>query len=203
MLLRIYQASLRLYPDSYQARYNKQILQTMHDVLKNEPSAMRRHWYVLKEITTNPLNALEQYVIVFSKQKHVTPKTLISLIALGLLVPFFIALSVDEVAEFATGDHLYNTWLWSRGVLITWIAVLPFISLVIALSVYIISLIRQKKKRSPFAKRYWLLIGTIFLSASILFLVVFHSGARCWITNSSPDAIVNCTQKSILRSDSH
>lgn len=203
MLLNIYKFLLQLYPDQYQKQYSQQILQTIEDILANEKKTGKRYWILAKEIMVTPINALEQYVIIFATERRMTPKTILSLAALMLLSPFVVALLADEIAEFTTGDHLYNTWLWSRGALIVWIVVLPFISLVISLSIYIISLIRQiKKKVSPFAKRYWLVLLTILFSAGILFLVVFHDSAHCWHGKTPINDVISCTESGILGGDS-
>lgn len=206
MLLRLYIKLLGLYPDQYRQHYTKQIRQTLQDILKHEPSKNKRHLILVKEILTLPLSAGEQYLITFSKQRHMSPKTIISLIALGLLIPFVIALLIDEISEFTTGGHLYNTWLWSRPVLLIWIVILPFISLVLALSTYLISLLRQRNKihiGSLLAKRYWLPIVTIVFSVGILCLVVFHDTVHCWLVGVDARNIISCTESGLLGGDTH
>jgi len=204
MLLRIYQELLKLYPEDYQKQYKQQILQTMGDVLANEPHANKRHLILIKEIITTPINALEQSFIAFSTRRHTTPWLVISITSLALLAPFFIAIAIDEISEFITGGHLYNTWLWNSTVLFIWIVALPFASLVLSLSTYLVSLIRHRNKKMFFlGKKYWLTIITILLSVGILSLAIFHDSMRCWMKVTSVNNIISCTQSGVVNSDKH
>lgn len=205
MLLKLYAYFLNLYPEHYQKSYKADMLQTMEDILTHESRA-RSTLTLLREVVVTPVNALEQYAIDFSRSRHTTPKTTITLVALSLLAPFFISLVIDELAEFITGGHLYNTWLWSKPVLLVWMVILPLISLAISLSVYAVSLIRHirtTRRYTPVAKRYWLTISTILLSAAILALVVFHDSSQCWHHQTQINTILNCTETTILSTDQH
>lgn len=182
------------------------MLQTMEDILSDTPRPEARSIILLKEIIATPLNACEQYLVIYSKNKGVSARTIAALIALVLLLPFLIALIADEISELLNGNHLYSSWLWSTPVLFIWIVLLPFVSLVLSLSIYIISLIRQRKqnkKINPLAKRYWLVIFTMLFSLAILCLVVFHDSVHCWFSSTSLNKMVTCTEQNILTIDIH
>ena len=205
MLLKIYELFLKLYPERYQEKYAREMLQTMRDIISHE-SKTRSAIVLLKDILITPLNAGEQYIIYFSENRHVTPKTVVSLVALFLLLPFFLSIVMDEVTEFVSGGHLYNTWLWSRPVLLVWIVLLPLLSLTISLLIYILSLIRQArkdKKITPLSKRYWLVFVTIILSLGILVIVVFHDSTHCWFSKTEISNVLTCTESGILGGDQH
>lgn len=206
MLFSLYRSLLHLYPESYQAKYGTPMLQTMEDILSNTPKSYARKLFLLKEIIATPLNACEQYLVLYSKNKGVSSTTVATLIALALLLPFLFALIADEISELLTGNHLYTSWLWSTPVLFIWIVLLPFISLALSISIYVISLVRQKKKNHKInllAKRYWLVIFTIIISLGILGLVVFHDSVHCWFSSTSLNKVVTCTEQNILTIDRH
>jgi ABC-type multidrug transport system permease subunit len=205
MLLKLYAHLLKLYPDHYQTSYKAGMIQTMEDIVANE-SRSRSMFILLREGIITPVNALEQYAIDFSHHRHVKPGTIVTLIAVLLLTPFFISIIIDEITEFTVGGHLYNTWFWSRPLLEVWIVFLPFICLALSLSTYVVSLCRhiQKERRvNPFAKRYWLILSTIILSAGILVLVMFHDSASCWSRQTNITNVLTCTETGFVTSDFH
>ena len=205
MLLRLYIHLLNLYPQQYQKRYRTHMVHTMQDILTDEPHPARRTLVLLQEIVTTPLNAAEEYIAEFSRQRHITSLMVLSLSACALLVPFVIAIIIDEVTELVTsGSHLYNGWVWSRPVLFVWIVVLPFLSLALAVSAYIVTIMRQRVRKQPvhlFAKRYWLLFSAILCAAGILSLVVLPDTVHCLF--EAPNHIVSCTESGIFRLDLH
>lgn len=182
------------------------MLQTMEDILQDTPKPYARNMLLLKEIIATPLNACEQYLVLYSKNKGISARTVVALIALALLLPFIFALIADEISELLTGAHLYTSWLWSTPILFIWIVLLPFMSLALSISIYAISLVRQKRqghKINLLAKRYWLVIFTIIISLGILGLVVFHDSVHCWFSSSSLNKVVSCTEQNVLTIDIH
>lgn len=208
-LLSIYQKLLSLYPEQYRKKYGSQMVQTMDDMLAHESNRLQRVGIWLKEIIVLPPNLFEQHMIAVSRRGGLAPKTLMGFVALALLIPFFISMILDEFSEHFTGQHLYETWLWSQPVLTTWVILLPLISLFISLVTFLLLVLRTSLRKGRFTLRlqkFWLLIVASVLSAGILFIVAFHDSANCWLGNPINSVLqlnktVQCTEKGFSSGD--
>lgn len=206
---RLYKKLLFLYPEQFRRKYGQQLLQTFDDILANEPSKFNRIGLCVKEIFIMPINIVEQHLINISRRGGLQKKTVVSIVAFTLLVPFILSLMSDEIAESLYGQHLFNTWLWSAPVLITWVIILPLISLVISLLTYLISVFRTSKKNGALSlqlRRSWPIITTFSLSLGILLIVVFHDSAHCWLGNpinevSHLSNTIRCTTRGLMGGD--
>lgn len=201
----VYEPLLSLYPKQYRKRYGTQILQTIEDMLDNEPRVMRRMAIWAKEIIVLPGNAFEQHMAAVARRGNLTPNMLAGLIALGLLVPFFIAMALDEMSERFYSQHLYGSWFWSKPILTVWIIALPMLSLFTSLVTWGVLALRASAKRGRVTlqvKKLWLVITLAFVSSGVLFIVVLHNGFRCWTGHvTGLNQAVQCTENIFLSTD--
>ncbi len=206
-----YQLMLSFYPEHYREQYGMQAAQTLDDMLADTSSRGKRALIWARELLVLPGNAAEQHLIELSRRGHLRPRTLVDMIALALLLPFVLAIVIDEFSEYFSSSHLYGSWLWSLPVLLIWALVLPLFSLAISSIALILSLLRsrQRQVKSPHHLQIpWQTIVVGVLALGLLSLTVFHDSVQCWTTNPG-NAIANisqtsqCTSQTMLRIDFH
>lgn len=194
-----------LYPEQYRKEYGTQIIYTLEDMLANEPRATRRLGIWMREIIVLPGNVLEQHVIAIARRGGPTSAALMGFISLALLVPFFIAMLLDEISERFYNQHLYGSWFWSKPVLTVWIVVLPLLSLFVSLATYVLLTLRANMRMGKLSfqlRRLWLLIATGLIALGVLFIVTFHDSSNCWFGNAtSLNRAIQCTESIFLNSD--
>lgn len=201
----VYGALLFLYPKPYRKKYGNQILQTVEDMLEDEPQTLRRLRIQLREIVVLPGNAFEQHLAIVARKENLTPSILMGIIALSLLLPFFVAMASDEISEHFYNQHLYGSWFWSKPVLTVWVIALPLLSLFTSLTTGAILILRaslKKRKLTLPLKKLWLISLAALTSSGVVFLVVIHDSSQCWTGNATKlsDA-VHCTENIFLSSD--
>lgn len=205
----LYQKLLLLYPEQYRKKYGVQIMQTMEDMIDSEPRTLRKIALWLKEVVVLPGNVLEEHMAVIAHRGGLTANALIGFISLFFLIPFLIAMIADEISERLYGEHLYDTWLWSKPMLKIWVIVLPLLSLFISIVTYSLLTLRASLRNGKITfqiKRLWLVIAAGLISSGILFVVAFHDSARCWIVGPNANTTwvnraVQCTENYFLNSD--
>lgn len=201
----IYKKILLLYPQQYRRQYGAQIVQTIEDMLVNEPRRLQRVYIWTKEIMVLPGNIFEQHMADIAHKGGLTSSALMGLISLVLLAPFFAAMMLDEVSERLYNQHLYGTWFWSKPILTIWVIALPLISLFISLVTYLVLTLRASIRAGRIslqARRLWPLIATALISSGVLFVVAFHDSAGCWLGGATNlNEAVQCTERVFLNSD--
>jgi len=179
----VYSRVLRLYPVPYRERYTEQMLQTTADMLDGVPDNLRlRLWvHIVLEL---PGSIVHQRLIYATQAlMHETPtyvrrNTMVSAL---LMVPFCAIAVINDM----TGHSLYQTWFWSYSVLLTWILLLPALSLIISGTTFISWLYGRKKQGSSLLRSIkdirhnWAMLALSFLGFVILGLVFFHDSVRC------------------------
>ncbi|HVV25961.1 MAG TPA: hypothetical protein VHC21_02935 [Candidatus Saccharimonadales bacterium] len=185
----IYSRILKLYPPAYRQQYGEQMLQTLADMLDHEPSPLRRLRTYLRLAVDVPVTLTSQQVRYAGRAffdetpVYVRRNTFISF---AFFLPFLLIAITNDLAAHG----FYHTWLWSFGVLLTWIIVLPSIGLIISLVTFAAWLIdRRKHNRQPWARTLfdfahnWPMLALSGLGVLILLLVFFHDSAYCVIDN--------------------
>jgi hypothetical protein len=199
-----YDLLLFLYPKSYREKYGDQIIQTIEDMLDNEPHVLRKASIWAKEIIVLPGNVLEQHMAVVAHRRNLTPNILIGLVALTLLVPFFVASVLDELSEYFANQHLYDSWFWSKPMLTIWVIILPMMSLFVSLATWAVLALRASIKNRRVTlqfKKLRLIVIVALVSFGTLFITVVYNGFGCWSHGASLNKAIQCTETIFLNAD--
>lgn len=184
----VYAYLLRLYPRAYQEKYGAQMLQTLADMLDAAPSRARRTEIWLRLAFDVPISAGRQqlsfagHALTHETPQYVRRNTLISA---AFFLPFFVIVIANDL----TAHGLYGTWLWSFGVLFTWIVCLPTLGLLVSAMTLLAWLSSSRKSGGSWlssllaVRRTWPLLALIALGAGILLLVFFHDSVHCVLGN--------------------
>lgn len=185
-----YRRLIQLYPKSYRDRFADPMLQTLADMLDNEVSGARRAAIWIRTSAELPVglirqNAINLGIATMDQMPRYIKQN--GLIAGLLLLPFVLALIANWLDKLIYNHTLYNSWLWSYPLLLTWVLILPALALVIALSSYAVYL-RQSNGTSFFRtildiRRNWPVTTVGVMATGIILMVFFHDSIHCLIHN--------------------
>lgn len=189
----VYSKILKLYPESYVSRYEKELLQTTADMLDDTSSHFAR-FIIWSRIAINlPFNLSKQqiqYVGGIMNKETPTYIKLISLLCALLLLPFFSALIANGLDKVINNHTLYGSWVWSFSVIRIWVLVLPVIAALLALITFGIYILGHKNKRNKKdgllvrnldIKHSWPILFIGIAAFGILFMLRFHDSFACWV----------------------
>jgi hypothetical protein len=107
-----------------------------------------------------------------------------------LLLPFILAVASNSIDRIFFGHTLYQSWLWSRAAILTWIVILPALALALAISSYVTYLVTNHGRRKLSLiqrlfdiKHTWPVILTGVFALGVVFILLFHDSAHCWRQN--------------------
>lgn len=177
---KLYEHALGLYPSNYREAYAEQMLQTLHDMLADQPSrsARTRIWLrawsdVLSTVVQQNLAASQQAALQTNREVRVA-----TTVGGSLMLPFIIILLANAIARLAFNHDLYRSWLWATPVLTTWIVIFPGLALIIAIT----ETVRALRKKMKLV-RLWPLAVIGLTGLGVLGLVVFHDSTHCLVHN--------------------
>jgi hypothetical protein len=177
----VYSRLLKLYPAPYRERYGEQMLQTLADMLDASSSVSGRSavWVQVSFDLPGSI-ARQQLSFVGNVFTRETPAFVRrnSVISTILLAPFFVIAITNDI----DAHRLYNTWLWSAGVLFTWIVLLPVLGMALSATTLFFWLRTNKRswRQSLLDLAHnWMILLPIVLGLGILFLVFFHDSVHC------------------------
>jgi hypothetical protein len=195
-LLQLFSLALRLYPNSYRERYERDMLMTVSDMLDEASSPLVRGMIWLHVLADQPTNIMKQQVIVarsgegFGDVPPFIKKS--GLTSAVLLLPFFGALIANGLDKVLFNQSLNQTWVWQRPFIGLWILYFPLIALLLVIGSYIRYVIRGSGKNGHSALRrifdlphFWPLVGTGVIATGILFIIFFHDSVACWVRSPS------------------
>ena len=202
----IYNQLLRLYPREYREHFAPQMLQTLGDMLDDQPSHFGRIGIWMRVIMDLPMSVMRQNVFALEHNlTHETPGFIKrnGMVSATLLIPFIGALCANALNKVFYNHSLFNSWLWSSAILKTWVLFLPMIALAIATLTYGYFVMTAKEKRIHFRttiRRTWPVLIPLCLACGILMLVQFHDSAHCFLSNplhygTSWHRIMQCAQR--------
>jgi hypothetical protein len=179
----LYQRLLRLYPASYRKKYADQMLQTLGDMLDDQPSKAARVLVWSRVITELPLSIAGQNIITLGGTMSTTPQFVKRNTILGsaLIVPFFVTVIVNSFSQqvFSSG----STWHYPAMASVVY---LPVIATLLLLGTFM-SWLYQKKKRDNIGfwrslldvKHNWLMLVVGGLALLIVAFVFGHDSVGC------------------------
>lgn len=185
----IYSRLLWLYPRPYRDTYGEQMLQTLADMIDNDPTQtgrIRIYTHAMVDLPMSLLNQQAQYIggIMVNETPRYIRRN--SLIAGSLLVPFFGALIANALSKLIGGQTLYNNWLWQAPVLTIWVLWLPVLASLITVITAIVYIWRQSKiehghtfKTLLNIRQDWPLLIVATVGLGILAIVLGHDSAHC------------------------
>lgn len=185
-----YEKLLKLYPKAYRDKYGAEMLQTLEDMLDDQPSSSGRAMVWLRTCLDLPLNVLNQNTLAigdnFIKE---TPDYIKQngIFAGLLLVPFFLIVFVNAIDRAIFNHTLYHSWLWSQASIITWIVVFPSLAIAIAVYSYLTYLFSGSgknklsiRKKILDVRHTWPVIISGVFAAGVILILLFHDSAHCW-----------------------
>jgi len=203
-----YTQLLRLYPKAYRDKYAPQMVQTLADMLDDQPNKYARLAIWLRIGVDLPVSIVHQNIMYIGEVSMPTYIKRNGIIAGLLLVPFLLALIANALTATIYHRDLYNSVVWSTPVLTTWIIILPSLALLIALASYI-NFLQHSPKQTPFfqrlhnVKQVWPIALAGSCGLGILCLVAFHDSAHCPLQNplhtiTQPGKVWQCTTRGFL-----
>jgi hypothetical protein len=180
----MYERMLRLYPEAYRERYAAQMLQTLEDMIDDQPTRFARLAIRLRAIAELPCSIAQQRILVIGGiMHHQTPHYLKrdALIGAILIVPFFITIASGILQNQPVMDN--HAWAAFFTVLII---VLPAIAFVLnSISFMRWSVHESRQRKTSLWKHIFdfahswrqLLVGGLGLF--IVLLVLGHDSAHC------------------------
>ncbi|MBK5225402.1 MAG: hypothetical protein JJD96_02350 [Thermoleophilia bacterium] len=191
---------LSLYSKGYRQRYGDQILQTLADMLDDQPKVTGRAKIWLKVGLDLPISIVCQNSLASgSNLMNDTPKyiKLGGLLAGIMLIPFSLAVIANTLDQAIYNETLYGSRLWDAPILKTWALILPGLALFVAMASYILYVATSGEnkwfKRIIDLKHAWPVILTGLFALSVLFFVFFHDSAHC-VTGNPVHEIQNWHQ---------
>lgn len=186
------------------------MLQTLADMLDNAESNSEKLHIWTRLILDYPVTVTAQNVHYLGGiMAHESPKYVWrnGLIGGAMLLPFFVAVTANSVAELVNHHTLYSSWLWSMPVLGIWIVWLPLAAAILCLTSLLAFMPHQMKaKHAGSLKalldiRYnWPLTLVTIVSFFILGLAFFHDSVHCITGNPvreihNPSATLHCIEQ--------
>lgn len=178
----VYSRLLRLYPAPYRQAYQRQMLQTLADMLHDPATSNASAW--LRTGLDLPLSLGRQNLAYASHAlAHETPDYVkrVSIAGSLLLLPFFIFLTLDAI----TAHSLYSSWFWQPWVIATWLIIMPAVAAALAGSTFLYWARAQRRSRTSVydLRRNWPLLGIVVVSAGIVAMAFFHDSVHCVVHN--------------------
>lgn len=188
-----YEKLLKLYPKAYRDKYGAEILQTLEDMLDDQPTSLGRAKVWLRTFLDLPIDVFNQNALAIGNDFiNETPDYIKQngFFSGLLLLPFFLIVAINAIDRALFNHTLYHSWLWSQVSIITWIVVFPSLAIAIALYGYITYLVRGTGKNKLSLKdkildvrRTWPVIISGLFAVSVIFILLFHDSAHCWRQN--------------------
>src|SRR5262249_42336425 len=102
--------------------------------------------------------------------------------------PFAATITANGLDKLINNHTLYNSWLWSRAALVMWVMVLPALAFTLALASYLLFVATNKSKQSFWRRvvdirHTWPVLITGIIGLGIVFMLLFHDSAHCWVQN--------------------
>lgn len=182
-----YSRVLRFYPSAYRTQYGEQMLQTLADMLDNQPERKRAIW--LRTLIDLPISLTRQQLLyaggIMNQQTPAYVKRN-ALWSAALLLPFIGVLIANSLDKILYNHTLFNSWLWHMPVLAIWVLWLPVAALAIAFASLVTFMIQRHKStqqsllRQLFDIAYnWPLLITGLAALFIVTLVIGHDSVHC------------------------
>lgn len=201
-----YEKLLGLYPKAYRDKYARPMTQTLADMLGDQTNTRGKILVWLRVSLDLPVSIMNQNSLALGgNDMRETPNYIRrnGIIASALLVPFVLAILAGSL------DHqLHNSWLWRTPALVVWVALLPALAFLLAVSSYILyaasSSLRQNWMSRLFdIKHTWPVVLTGLVGLGIIGLVLFHDSAHCVADNPYKEAhnfnqTLQCTKRGFL-----
>jgi hypothetical protein len=191
----LYSKLLKLYPAAYREKYGQELLQTTADMLDDTPSKFARLGVWTRIVMDFPINlGKQQFQYAGGIMTSQTPQYIKrnGLIGSAFLLPFMVILLLNGLDKVINNRTLYNTWIWSGAVLRIWVFWLPVLALLVTLVSFIFYVLRKSDvKQSSILKRIidikhsWPIIIPAVIALGIVFLIMFHDSAHCWVHSPS------------------
>ena len=187
----LYERFLSLYPKAYRDLYGRQMVQTLSDMLDDQPKTLGRLAVWTRVSADLPISVINQNALAFGGSfMHEMPGYIKrnAVISAVLLAPFMLAVTLNALDVALHGRNLYQSWAWATPVLTAWVLWLPVIAFLIACASYL-QFALSKKSGTPLlralfdVKRTWPIVLTGMTGLGILFILQFHDSAHCWIQN--------------------
>lgn len=185
-----YERLLKCYPARYRKEYGGAMLQTLADMLDDQPTKAGKLRIWLRASIDLPASVAHQNIIALGDTfMHQTPQYIKrnGVIAGTLLIPFIAALTANGLDKVINNHTLYNSWVWGRLALTTWVIVLPALAFLLAFASYMLFVAKQSKanifSRLFDLRRVWPVAITGVIGLGILFMVCFHDSVHCWMQN--------------------
>lgn len=188
-----YRKLLKLYPKTYRDHYESAHLQTLADMLDDQPTTRGRADVWLKTCLDFPITLTTQLAInlegtvMNEVPQHVRWG---GLIGGACLLPFLAALLANSLDNAINHHSLYATWVWSYPALVVWVLVLPALALGISAVTFLIYLSRETKvHRGGWLmavvdiRRNWPAVLVGGAAAAVLFILFFHDSVHCFARN--------------------
>lgn len=193
MRFKIYCQLLKLYPESYREKYAQQMTQTLGDMLEDQTSRRAKELVWFRAFADLPAKIISQNALALGGNlMSQTPNYIIrnSLIASLLIMPFFAALIANGLDKAINHHDLHQSWVWSTPVLTGWILVLPALAFIICLVSYVLFVAKSTSNRSIAGrifdlKRTWTIMLAGLIGLAIIFFLLFHDSAHCWLKGPS------------------
>ncbi|HEX7368312.1 MAG TPA: hypothetical protein VF261_01495 [Candidatus Saccharimonadales bacterium] len=183
---------LRLYPKAYREKYADQMVQTLGDMLDDQPTRAGKMFVWLRIAWDLPVGIVSQNTLALGDSvSRETPGYVrqSGLLAMFLLLPFFAAVVANEMAVLLMGHTLYGSWLWSTPVLMAWVLVLPAIACAVAAAGFVRYVLPGRGRAASFLrrigdiKRTWPVVVVGLCALGIICMLFFHDSVHCWVQN--------------------
>lgn len=185
-----YERFFKLYPARYRKEYGGAMLQTLADMLDDQPTRAGKLRVWLRTSVDLPISVAHQNAMALGDNvMHQTPQYIKrnGIIAGTLLIPFAAALTANGFDKAMNNHTLYGSWVWGKPALTAWIIILPALAFLLAFVSYILFIVSHPKvnlfKRLFDVERVWPVAITGIIGLGILFMVYFHDSVHCWVQN--------------------
>ena len=184
----LYRQLIKLYPKRYRARYANQIMQTLEDMLADQPNESARRLIWLQAYADLPSSIIQQHITIlgglFMDETPSYIKTN-AIIGSGLMAPFFILVA----SGLLHNQHLTGNQIWMLIVMIC-LLVLPAIAFLLNAGSYLKWLNTRSGNGRPNVwgrlfdvKHTWPMVTVGGLGLLLFLFVPFHDSAHCMVGN--------------------
>jgi hypothetical protein len=190
----VYGQLLRLYPRQYREKYANQMLQTLDDMVADQPTVATKNLTKAKAYTDLPFSILQQnYAAVTTSYFNDTPDDArrASVIGVLLMVPPLLIILTDATEK----SRLVDSRVWV-GALTIGLLVLPAVGFAINALTYLAWLFqRDSSQKSSLKNRLfnvkcaWPVLVVGCMSLALCLGVLFHDSVHCLV--GSPVKIVH------------
>ncbi|MDB5175243.1 MAG: hypothetical protein JWM81_101 [Candidatus Saccharibacteria bacterium] len=188
MLLRAYRKLITLFPKSYRGEYGEQMVQTLADMLADQPSRLGRVTVWLRAASDLLRSLLQQnYAVVGHAYANTTPEyvrrnTQVSLL---LLLPFIIVIIMNELRPDALPQSRLSVDILQF--LVAGLPALAFIICAATLSVWVLAQHRQQRtsllRSLQDVSHNWPLIAIGTFGLMMAVFIFGHDSVHCFAGN--------------------